>query len=294
MKGLMFILILFPLSLYAQNKQFDRLEMLYDQGHYKKVLRSANKLIKKPEYQQSALPIYYKSLAQLQLYRNEKWRNKNSGALEEAAKGFAEFRKLDKDGKIFMSHLYEIQSLKRDYASFLEELEQSKKSNTKLIESVNKAIASIFENIEDIKDSNDKISIPPLVGNVSDLRKDLVKFAYKYSGTKYRSGGDDPNGFDCSGFVSFVYKEFKIDLPRISRDQQKSAKPLKAIDTQPGDLVFFSNGTNVNHVGIVVENKNGFITMIHSSTSLGIVVTDIETSNYWKTRVHSFGSYIKD
>jgi cell wall-associated NlpC family hydrolase len=47
-------------------------------------------------------------------------------------------------------------------------------------------------------------------------------------------------------------------------------------------------------VGIVVDNKNGFITMIHSSTSQGIVVTDIDTSNYWKNRVHSYGTFLKD
>lgn len=283
-----------PLINFAQNKQYDKLEMLYDQGHYKKVLRNSDKLLRKPEHQQAILPHYYKSLAQLQLFRNEKWRKKNPKALEEAVQLYAEVKRRDKDGKILKAHSFEIQSLKRDYDYFLEELEQDKKSNAKLIERVRTVYKSLFLNVEDIQDANDKVTAPPVVTNISDLRKNLVKFAYKHQGTKYRSGGNDPNGFDCSGFVNFVFSEFKIDLPRISRDQQKLATPLKAIDVQPGDLVFFASGSGVNHVGIVVENKNGFITMIHSSTSQGIVVTDIDTSNYWKNRVHSYGTFLKD
>jgi cell wall-associated NlpC family hydrolase len=294
MRLLLLIFLTIPLINFAQNKQYDKLEMLYDQGHYKKVLRNSDKLLRKPEHQQAILPHYYKSLAQLQLFRNEKWRKKNPKVLEESVQLFVELKRRDKDAKILKAHSFEIQSLKRDYDYFLEELEQDKKSNAKLIERVQTVYKSLFLNVEDIQDANDKVTAPPVITNISDLRKNLVKFAYKYQGTKYRSGGNDPNGFDCSGFVNFVFNEFKIDLPRISRDQQKLATPLKALDVQPGDLVFFASGSGVNHVGIVVENKNGFITMIHSSTSQGIVVTDINTSNYWKNRVHSYGTFLKD
>lgn len=294
MRLLFTTLLLIPLVVFAQNKHYDRLEMLYDQGHYKKVLRAANKLLKDEAHQQAILPNYYKSLAQLQLFRNEKWRRRNPEALELATQLFLDMKTRDKDGKVFKAHLYEIQSLKRDYDAFIEELEQDKKSHTKLLDAVRKAYNRLFSNVEDIKDGKDKISSPPVITNVSDLRKNIVTFAFKFQGAKYRSGGNDPNGFDCSGFVNFVFNEFKIDLPRISRDQQKLATPLKAESVQPGDLVFFASGSGVNHVGIVIENKNGFITMIHSSTSQGIVITDIDTSNYWKSRVHSYGTFLKD
>ena len=292
---LLFILFLFaPLSLWAQVKQYDKLEMLYDQGHYKKVLRNANKLLKKPEHQNAILPVYYKSLAELQLFRVEKWRKRNPSAFSEASKQLVELRSKDKDGKVLKIHAFEIQSLKRDYDYFLEELQQNKKANSKIIAELNKGYAEVFQNIDDIQDSKDKNTAPPLTADISDLRKKIVSFAYKFQGTKYRSGGEDPNGFDCSGFVSYVFSEFKISLPRISRDMQKSSTPLKIIDVQPGDLVFFDSGAGGNHVGLVAENKNGFVTMIHSSTSQGIVLTDIETSNYWKTRLHSFGTFLKD
>lgn len=295
MRLLITFLLIIPTALFAQNKHYDKLEMLYDQGHYRKVLRTANKLLRKDEvHQQAILPSYYKSLAQLQLFRNEKWRKRNPESLELAAQLFLEMKNRDKDGKVFQAHLYEIQSLKRDYEAFIEELEQDKKNNTKLLGAVKKVYNKLFIHVEDIKDGKDVISSPMVIGNVSDLRRNIVAFAYKFQGAKYQSGGNDPNGFDCSGFVNFVFNEFNIDLPRISRDQQKLATPLKAENVQPGDLVFFDSGSGVNHVGIVIENKNGFITMIHSSASQGIVITDIDSSKYWKSRVHSYGTFLKD
>jgi peptidoglycan DL-endopeptidase CwlO len=288
----LFFIFLIPFSLFSQNRDFDRLELLYDQGHYKKVLRRATKLSSKPAFENSVLPSYYRSMAMLQLYRNEKWRRRNPKALEEGLSLFLEMKKRDVDGSVFSAHIYEIQSLKRDYDYFIEELEQDKKKNAKLITDVRAAYSKLFTGVQDIQDALPTISAPPLV-NISDTRRKIVEFAYKHVGIKYRSGGNDPNGFDCSGFVSFVFNEFKIDLPRISGDQQKSAIPLKILDVQPGDLVFFANGANVNHVGIVVENKNGIVTMIHASSSKGIVVTEINTSNYWNNRVHSYGTYLR-
>jgi len=293
MRFVYLLIVLFPFFISAQNKDFDRLEMLYDQGHYKKVLKRATKLSTKPEYAKAVLPNYYRAMSMLQLYRNDKWRRRNSKALDQGVKLFLEMKQRDADGRVFAAHLYEIQSLKRDYDYFLEELELDTKKNAKLISEVRAAYAKLFTGIQDIQDVKPNITSPPQLANISDNRKKIVEFAYKHVGVKYRSGGTDPSGFDCSGFVSFVYGEFKIDIPRISRDQQKKATPLKIGEVEPADLVFFANGANVNHVGIVVENKNGIVSMIHASSSQGIVVTEINTSNYWNNRIHSFGTFLR-
>lgn len=291
---LLFIFFIFcPILSFAQNRDFDKLEILYDQGHYKKVLRNASKLISKPEYSNAVLPSYYKAMSMLQLYRNEKWRRRNPKALDDGVTLFLEMKKRDGEGKVFAAHVYEIQALKRDYDYFIEVLEQDTKKNATLISSVRIAYSKLFSGVQDMQDLKPASATPPPLTDISDLRKNIVAFAYKYVGKKYRSGGTDPSGFDCSGFVIFVFTEFKIDLPRISRDQQKKASPLKVGDVQPGDLVFFANGADVNHVGIVTQNKNGIVSMIHSSSSQGIVVTEINTSNYWKNRVHSYGTFIK-
>jgi peptidoglycan DL-endopeptidase CwlO len=293
MRLIFFFCFLIPFFGTSQNRDFDNLEILYDQGHYKKVLRRATKLSNKPEYANAVLPSYYRSLAMLQLYRNEKWRRRNPKGLEQGVQLFQEMKKRDADGRIFAAHMYEIQSLKRDYDYFIEQLEQDSKRNAKLLSEVRAAYGKLFIGIQDIQDAIPTITAPPTLTHISDTRRKIVEFAYKHVGVKYRSGGNDPNGFDCSGFVSYVFNEFKIELPRISGDQQKRAVPLKVLDVQPGDLVFFANGANVNHVGIVVENKNGIITMIHASSSKGIVVTEINTSNYWNNRVHSYGTYLR-
>lgn len=293
MRVALFFLCMLPIFVQAQNKDFDNLEILYDQGHYKKVLRKATKLISKPGNEQAILPSYYRSMALLQLYRNDKWRKRNSKAIEEGVRLFLETKKRDVDGRVFAAHIYEIQSLKRDYDYFIAELEQNTKKNTKLIADVRAAYNQLFTDVQDIRDVQQSVVVPPMQADLLDVRKRLVEFAYKYVGVKYRSGGTDPNGFDCSGFVTFVFKQFEIEVPRISRDQQKKSSPLKVGDVQPGDLVFFANGANVNHVGIVVQNKNGIVTMVHSSTSQGIVITEINTSTYWNNRVHSYGTFLK-
>lgn len=293
MRVALFFLCMLPIFVQAQNKDFDNLEILYDQGHYKKVLRKATKLISKPGNEQAILPSYYRSMALLQLYRNDKWRKRNSKAIEECVRLFLETKKRDVDGRVFAAHIYEIQSLKRDYDYFIAELEQNTKKNTKLIADVRAAYNQLFTDVQDIRDVQQSVVVPPMQADLLDVRKRLVEFAYKYVGVKYRSGGTDPNGFDCSGFVTFVFKQFEIEVPRISRDQQKKSSPLKVGDVQPGDLVFFANGANVNHVGIVVQNKNGIVTMVHSSTSQGIVITEINTSTYWNNRVHSYGTFLK-
>ena len=89
-----------------------------------------------------------------------------------------------------------------------------------------------------------------------------------YFGTRYRSGGDTPAGFDCSGFVRFMFgKAFNMHLPRSSREMSTLGNKVSKDELQPGDLVFFqTKGQHINHVGIFVGND----TFVHSSVSKGI------------------------
>ncbi|MBV4418978.1 C40 family peptidase [Clostridium tyrobutyricum] len=80
----------------------------------------------------------------------------------------------------------------------------------------------------------------------------IVAYASNFLGTPYVWGGTTPAGFDCSGFVQYVYAHFGISLPRVSQDQQNVGTPVSRSDLQPGDLVFF--GSPAYHVGIYVGN----------------------------------------
>jgi cell wall-associated NlpC family hydrolase len=102
----------------------------------------------------------------------------------------------------------------------------------------------------------------------------ILATAKKYLGTHYRYGGESPtSGFDCSGFVQYVYGRHGVRLPRTSREQASAgaAVPLGVESLQPGDLLLFaSRGTIVNHVAIYVgENR-----ILHSSAGGGGVVYD--------------------
>ena len=88
----------------------------------------------------------------------------------------------------------------------------------------------------------------------SSIVDQVINYAYRFRGTPYRYGAMSPRGFDCSGFTSYVFKRFGINLDRSSRGQIFDGVRVKKNDLQPGDLVFFqgrSGRGGVGHVGIV-------------------------------------------
>ena len=102
----------------------------------------------------------------------------------------------------------------------------------------------------------------------------ILATAKHYLGTRYLYGGESPaSGFDCSGFVQYVYGRHGIDLPRTSRLQVSAgaAVSLDVESLQPGDLLLFaSKGTTVNHVAIYAGNNK----ILHSTAGAGGVVYD--------------------
>ncbi len=118
--------------------------------------------------------------------------------------------------------------------------------------------------------------------------EELIEYAYKYINTPYRSGGTTPKGFDCSGYVQFVYKKIGYAIPRSTDEQIRIGLDIKRTKIKKGDLVFFKNRNQTTkkagHVGIVVSvSDNGKFRFIHSSTIGGVVIDDIEHS-YYKSR----------
>ena len=122
------------------------------------------------------------------------------------------------------------------------------------------------------------------------LRTSLVTNAMKYIGVSYHYSQSNENGFDCSGYVKYVYGNFGYSLPRSSYDQYKQSRHVKAKEAQPGDLVFFvTRGKKISHVGIYLGN-NQFIHSPGKGKSVSISNLD---EVYYKKHLAGFGTYLE-
>ncbi len=117
------------------------------------------------------------------------------------------------------------------------------------------------------------------------LRSEILDFAQKFVGKKYKYAGNGPHGFDCSGYTSFIFHHFNVRLDRSSGMQAKQGKRKRISQLNPADLVFFGNQKKIQHVGIVLEVGKGKLVMVHCSSSKGVVVEDVYRSDYWKDKL---------
>ncbi len=294
--------------LYSQDKKIDQLEILYSQEHYTKVLRKANKLLALPDYDYSGMPVFYKSLALFRLVGQEDWFPRHKNALIQAISAYDTFLEHDKANVYIKSHYFEIAELK----IYLIEQEQTfrKQKLTSHAGKIKSFVDSRLKNISQygvnvapsksekivVKPSNTKDPKEYSEKNISkselNFREKIVAFAKKYIGVKYQWAGTSPKGFDCSGYIGYIFKNHGINVPRSAAAQKDNAKKLKLIEAFMGDLVFFKSGGKITHVGLVISKPNEELTMIHASTSKGIIITNVNQSNYWKPKLSGAGRVI--
>ncbi|MBN1637980.1 MAG: C40 family peptidase [Ignavibacteriales bacterium] len=150
-------------------------------------------------------------------------------------------------------------------------------------------ILSAFSGLKINFDEDDNFAIkstqlPNFPINVNIMLPDsIINFAKEQIGVRYRWGGTTTKGFDCSGFVYYVYRNFGIDIPRSSKGMTDVGKSIALEDCQKGDIILFtrpkSKTRTVGHVGIIISEKGEPIKFIHSSSAKnrrGVVITDFE------------------
>ena len=110
----------------------------------------------------------------------------------------------------------------------------------------------------------------------------IIQFARTLIGVRYRTATSDPLlGFDCSGFVSYVFKNFNFDVPRSSPEFANIGERIRLEDAKPGDIIVFTSPTHhhrIGHVGIVLCNESGDFEFIHSTSGKehGVTITAMD------------------
>jgi cell wall-associated NlpC family hydrolase len=124
--------------------------------------------------------------------------------------------------------------------------------------------------------------------SVMQKRQRIVGEAQDLVGSKYMYSGKSPaTGFDCSGFTSYVMRQYAgVTISPASAAQAKEGRPVPLDKVLPGDIIVFGKSeTSIQHVAMVVKRDKNGITCVHSTTSRGVVVENITQSTYWEPRI---------
>ena len=125
------------------------------------------------------------------------------------------------------------------------------------------------------------------VSRSSDRVSTVLDYAKKYIGVPYASGGSSPRGFDCSGYVKYVYGHFGIDLPRTAAEQYNMGQKVSSAEAKPGDFVVFKSGGYISHIGIYLGGGK----FISATSSRGIAVDPVHGS-YWGDKFLGFSRIV--
>ncbi len=138
-----------------------------------------------------------------------------------------------------------------------------------------KTVAIIKESPEKAQDKGEKAK-----------REEIISYAKKYLGTRYCYAGSSPeSGFDCSGFVNFVFENFGVELPRSSSGFTNLGKPLQPEQFRVGDILVFygyRDRDSVGHVGIICEANGMQSKFIHSSSGseMAVIISELGSDMY--------------
>lgn len=272
-----------------KDRRVNTIERLYNQGYYAKVLRKTNKMLNK-KYSGNAYVHMFQVAALNKLKVDKKFVATHTHIEEQLKAAFNGWNK----SKGYLKTIQEYQEIASNLNSFIEnnkllvadsqEKEKIDANSKKPIPQ--KSIVAKEENPKIDKLWIDTCSLP--------IEEKIIHCAETFMGVPYKYGGRNADGFDCSGYTGYILEHFGYKLPRSARDQAKFVQSIPIKEAKKGDLIFFSHKKNIiAHVGLVVSEEGEDLTMIHASSSRGIMISNVEKSTYWKPRLKSAGRVIE-
>tara|TARA_B100001287_G_scaffold71518_1_gene59070 strand:+ start:353 stop:1294 length:942 start_codon:yes stop_codon:yes gene_type:complete len=277
------------ISLKAQSKLSEKLNSVYENGNYKKLYKRAVRAAKKNK--KDPVAYYYISLANYGLYKQYKYRSNLSYSIINLKKA----RKFDKNASYWESLENNFSALKKTMATQATfYFRKNKNKSLQFCKNYTLIFGdSLVEHAELEKLRNQTVKErstpkPSLSITKSSLAKrDSMKYiAHSCIGTPYKWAGESKKGFDCSGFVKYVYDYVGIKLPHNANKIAHLGKEVSEKSAQTGDVILFGskskNGFRAYHSGIIYENEKGEIKLIHS-ISKGVHITS-DYDRYWKER----------
>ncbi|TDU42936.1 NlpC/P60 family protein [Gelidibacter sediminis] len=133
------------------------------------------------------------------------------------------------------------------------------------------------------KSKSPKIDTRTTPSAPNPIAEEVLDYAMKFEGVKYKYGGTTKKGMDCSGLIVTSFNSQNIPLPRTTGDLAVTGDWIDLKKVEKGDLLFFAtqrNSRKVSHVGIVTEARDGNVEFIHASTSSGVIVSNL-AEKYW-------------
>lgn len=145
---------------------------------------------------------------------------------------------------------------------------------------------SLFVLCSSLTSKETKTAVHQTKNNSTINRDSIITFAKKYLGTPYLYASNDPKkGFDCSGFVNFVFNNFDINLPRSSNSYKDLGVALTPENFNIGDVLIFygyQNNTVIGHLGIICEADGMHSKFIHASSGKAnsVTISELDSEHY--------------
>lgn len=115
----------------------------------------------------------------------------------------------------------------------------------------------------------------------------ILAYAKSFIGVPYVYGGESPKGFDCSGYIQYVFKRFGMDLPRTADEQFYGGNRISSQEAKPGDIVAFKSDGEISHTGIYIGGGR----FISATSSSGVMISSVY-GPYWGEHFYGFSRIV--